>query len=200
MESNAIQETLEEARRGDTAAFERLADAFRPRLEALIRSRLGSKLRPRIETDDIVQETLLRALRSLSAYEDQGPGSFFRWLGGIANHVIMEAAKREKRDLIVPLDAEPAAPLISQSKAAARDERFERLRQSLDGLSPDHRLVILLARIERLPMKDVALRMNRTPEATTQLLWRALQKLKASFGHTDSLHLPPRSLSDGETP
>jgi RNA polymerase sigma-70 factor (ECF subfamily) len=200
MEDDAIGETLKAACRGDSAAFERLAAAHRPRLEALIRRRLGSKLRPRIETDDIVQETLLRALRSLSVYEDEGPGSFFRWLGGIANHVILEAAKREKRDIILPLDAEPAAAVISQSKATARDERFERLQRSLDGLSPDHRLVIVLARIERLPMKEVAVRMGRTPEAATQLLWRALQKLKASFGHTDSLHLPPRSLSDGGSP
>lgn len=200
MEGDAIHETLEKARRGDKAAFDRLASAHRPRLESLIRSRLGSKLRPRVEVDDIVQETLLRALRSLSAYEEEGPGSFFRWLGGIANHVILEAAKREKRDLILPIDVEPASPIISQSKAGARDERFERLRRSLDGLSPDHRLVIVLARIERLPMKEVARRMGRTPDAATQLLWRALQKLKASFGHTDSLHLPPRSLSDGGSP
>jgi RNA polymerase sigma factor (sigma-70 family) len=200
MEGDAIHAILERARQGDTGAFERLAAAHRPRLEALIRTRLGARLGPRIEVDDVVQETLLRALRSLPAYQEQGPGSFFRWLGGIANHVILEAAKREKRDLILPLDVEPASPLVSQSKASARDERFERLRGSLDALSPDHRQVILLARIERLPMKEVALRMGRTPEAATQLLWRALQKLKASFGSTDSLHLPPRSLSDGGSP
>ena len=200
METDAIHETLEKARRGDTVAFDRLAAAHRSRLEALIRSRLGSKLRSRVDIDDVVQETLLRALRSLAAYVDEGPDSFFRWLGGIANHVILEAAKREKRDIILPIDVEPASPVISLSKAGARDERFERLRRSLDGLSPDHRLVIVLARLERLPMKEVARRMGRTPDAATQLLWRALQKLKASFGHTDSLHLPPRSLSDGGSP
>ena len=196
MDGDALARTIEEARRGSAGAFERLAAAHRPRLEALVRTRLGSRLRPRIELDDIVQEALLRALRSMGGYREQGPDSFFRWLGGIANHVILETARREKRDIIVPLDVEPAAGGVSQSKAGARDERFDRLQQSLDGLSPDHRLVIMLARVERLPMKEVARRMDRTPEAVTQLLWRALRKLKDSFGSTDSFHLPPRSLED----
>jgi RNA polymerase sigma-70 factor (ECF subfamily) len=88
----------------------------------------------------------------------------------------------------------------SQSKNLRRRERFERLKGSLAALSPDHRQVILLARVERLSIEDVARRMDRSPEATRQLLWRAMKQLKASFGETDSLHLPPLNLESRSGP
>ena len=48
--------------------------------------------------------------------------------------------------------------------------------------------------IEGLKIKEIAERMNRSPAAVKQLLSRALVKLKASFGETESLHLPDREL------
>jgi RNA polymerase sigma-70 factor (ECF subfamily) len=185
---------VEEARGGSRAAFEKLAAASRGRLLALVEARLGRALRARLAAEDVVQETFLRAFRSLERFEPAGEDSFCRWLGGIAAHVIQEAARREKRDLIVPLLDEVPAGGPSPSKTAARGERFERLQAALDTLSPEHRQVILLARVERLPMTEVARRLERSPQAASQLLWRALGKLKEAFGATDSFHLPPRRL------
>ena len=75
-----------------------------------------------------------------------------------------------------------------------RSERFDRLEEALKTLSPDHRQVITMARVDGLKIKEIAERMNRSPNAVMQLLWRALEKLKASFGETESLHLPDRNL------
>ena len=44
--------------------------------------------------------------------------------------------------------------------------------------------------------QEVAKRMNRSRQAVRQMLWRALLKLKAAFGDTESLHLPQRSLKE----
>ena len=85
---------------------------------------------------------------------------------------------------------------VSQSRDARRNERFERLQRALDSLSDEHRRVVMLARIEKLPIAEVARRLERSPAATSQLLWRALKKLKESFGSTDSFHLPDRRLED----
>ncbi|MCZ6796143.1 MAG: sigma-70 family RNA polymerase sigma factor [Planctomycetota bacterium] len=197
--NNLTEKLIDQARTGDRAAFDELAGRFRERLGALVRSRLGAALRGRIEVADVLQETLLRAFRSLERFERRDDDSFLRWLGGIANNVIREVARREDRELIFADDGEEApAPGVSPSQAGARGERFDRLQSSLDSLSPDHRRVILLARVERLPLKEVAREMNRSPEAATQLLWRALKKLKESFGSTDSFHLPDRRLVDRE--
>jgi RNA polymerase sigma factor (sigma-70 family) len=71
-----------------------------------------------------------------------------------------------------------------------REERWERLEKSLAALSPDHREVIRLARIEGLEVREIAARMGRTPSAVKNLLLRALKELKRSFGDTESLRLP----------
>ena len=79
-----------------------------------------------------------------------------------------------------------------------REERFTRLRKAIDNLSPDHRTVILLSRIEGLMIREIATRMGRSQSAVKNLLLRALRELKKSFGHTDSLHLGSCRFSEEE--
>jgi RNA polymerase sigma-70 factor (ECF subfamily) len=178
------------------AHLEAALEQVRPRVEAFIESRLGPELRRFVEPCDLLQETMLRALRAKDQFTAGSADELFRWLCGIAQHALQEAARRRQRDAAAPLGLEPPGTGTSPEARSRRDERFERLQAALDELSPDHRQVILLARIERLPMKEVAQRMGRTPEAATQLLWRALQRLKRGFGTTDSFGLPDRRLED----
>ena len=87
----------------------------------------------------------------------------------------------------------------SASNAAVRNERFDRLEKALEQLSDEHRRVILLSRIDGLSMKEIAARMERSPDAVMKLLRRALKKLKETFGDTESLSLPARALrTEGE--
>ncbi len=50
--------------------------------------------------------------------------------------------------------------------------------------------MIRLARLEGLKSKDIAARMQRSQDAEHTLLARALQKLRDTFGDTESLGLP----------
>jgi RNA polymerase sigma-70 factor (ECF subfamily) len=192
------RELLTRAQGGDRRAFEELTALYRSRLGSVVYFRLGAVARHQAEVDDVLQESFLRALRSIERFEWKGKDSFFSWLRQIAEHVILEIASREKRRGTLPLDTSaPAADTAAApSRALRREERFDRLEEALRGLSPDHRKVILLAKVERLPIKDVAVKMDRSPDAVTNLLARALACLKASFGDTESLHLPDRMLGD----
>ena len=190
MTENTIGDLLDRVRRGVPGAFEALVQPYRGRLEAVIRARLGRYLQQKVDAEDVLQEVLLRAFKGLSRFRNEREDSFFVWLSGIATYVICEIARREKRQLITLEDATAASEEPPPSTTLRRNERFDRLDAALARLSPEHRQVILLARIDRLPLKDVAHRMGRTPRAASQLLLRALRKLKESFGSTDSLHLP----------
>lgn len=187
---NQTENLVNRARGGDRAALDELVAMHQHRLERWIRSRLGGGIGRKLSVGDIVQETLMKAVKALDRFDWQGEDSFLRWMNRIALNVIREAARREHRKLIVPLDEDVAAQAPTQSADLRRRERFGRLETALDTLSPDHRRVIVLARLKRLPMKEVACRMGRSPEAATQLLWRAMKNLKASFGDTESLNLP----------
>jgi RNA polymerase sigma factor (sigma-70 family) len=78
-----------------------------------------------------------------------------------------------------------------------RSDRFDRLEKALEGLSPEHREVILLSRIKGLRVKEIAERMQRSSNAVSLLLARALKKMRSSLGETESLGLPHRTLKDG---
>jgi RNA polymerase sigma-70 factor (ECF subfamily) len=189
-----IETLVREARGGSRTAFDRLAEIYRERLERFVRSRLGRSLKGRLEADDVLQDTLLRAFCSIGRLEWRGEEAFFSWLGSLAEHVIVSAT--EKKNQTAPLERpfDVPASRVPPSKALRRQERFERLRDSLTALPPDHREVILLARIERLSFKEIGERMGRSSEAAKMLLSRALKALKRGFGNTESLHLPQASL------
>ncbi len=188
--SRATSEALiARAKTGDRSAFDELIVLYQPSLQAVIHKRLGAALKPQAGVDDILQETYLRAFLAIDRFEWQGEGSFFRWLSGIAVKVILEIANREKHTGSVPLDLEIPARESSPSKVLQREERYRRFEKAIASLSPDYRDVLRLVRLEGLSVTEVAKQLNRSPHAVSQLLLRALKKLRQSFKRTGSLRL-----------
>jgi RNA polymerase sigma-70 factor (ECF subfamily) len=197
-EPHESQPLNEAARAGDREAFERIVLHHRRRIRSLVASRLNAHIVFGVCVDDVYQETLLRAYQSIDRFEWRGKDSLFHWLGGIAENVILQVARRRARERGTPLHEDVPVEQVSASRALAREERFRRLEESLDDLTSEHREVIMLVRVEGLPLAEAAQRMNRSPDAVKKLLYRALKKLKAAFGDTESLHLPDRSLEEAE--
>ena len=185
---------IRKAREGDREAFNRLVEQYESPLQTAVQKRIGGYLRRRIEVEDVLQETFLKAWQSLASFEDRGEDSFYFWLKGIAENLLLYWARQHQRRDQLQLDGDVKGTDTSPSDRLRREERFERLQESLAGLSPEHREVILLARVQSLSMKEIAERLGKTPEAVKPLLWRALQKLRLSFGETESFHLPKRNL------
>jgi RNA polymerase sigma-70 factor, ECF subfamily len=93
---------LDAARGGDEHAFRELVEPHRSELHAHCYRMLGSPF----DADDALQETLLRAWRSLAGFERGRP--LRPWLYRIATNVCLDAiAKRPKR--VLPVDYGPPA-------------------------------------------------------------------------------------------
>jgi RNA polymerase sigma factor (sigma-70 family) len=185
------------AKAGDRAAFEEILGRLRPRLELVIGLRLGKHLRDRLDVEDVLQETLLRAWQGLGRFEWKDEASLFSWFSRIAERVILEEAKRRKEKNIEDLESEPSGDAVSPGKALRRKERFQTLREALEALPPDYRQVLLGVWIDGLPVNEIARRMDRSPNAVSHLILRALRKLREIFGDTESLGLPALPL-DGK--
>ncbi|HAK97197.1 MAG TPA: hypothetical protein DCM87_19960 [Planctomycetes bacterium] len=197
MTANDMDALLQEARRGDRKAFERLIAAVEPRLDACIAARTGERLKQTLDVEDIKQETLLRAFSGIDGFAGEDEDSLVRWLAGIAEHVILYRRQRADVRGTARIEGDIPAADDTPSRTMRREERFERLKNAIAALSPEHREVIVLARVDRLPGTEIAHRMNRSRTAVAQLLSRALKKLRERFGDTESLSLPDRSLSEG---
>jgi len=189
------RELVDRAQGGDREALDALIGMHTDRLRAWIERRVGAQLRAKTEVDDLLQETCLWVTRSIARFRWQSEASFYNWLCGIAHHMILKAAKTGADVASLHVGQEGAADSAgSPSRTLAREERFDRLAKALEGLSPEHQQVVRLARIEGLPVKEIAARLGRSPGAVSQLLARALRKLKEDFGETDSLSLPRKTL------
>jgi RNA polymerase sigma-70 factor (ECF subfamily) len=191
------RDLVEEAQRGSREAFDRLVGSIEEPLRSAISRRIGPHLKGEVEgeAEDVFQDTLAHACQSLGRFRWEGEGSFLRWLTGIAEHIILAAADKRRRRSVLELRRPATTPSqVSPIRGMLREERFERLQKALGSLSPDHRRVILLSRIEGLQIQEIAGRMGRSTSAVKNLLLRALKELKRSFGDTGSFRLPDRTL------
>jgi RNA polymerase sigma-70 factor, ECF subfamily len=64
------------------------------------------------------------------------------------------------------------------------DEEARRLEDALDGLSPDHRDVILMRKFEELSFGEIARRTGRSEDACRMLLARAMTALTLRLSGT----------------
>jgi RNA polymerase sigma-70 factor (ECF subfamily) len=181
---------VDHARAGDREAFDRLLARFQGRLRSTVESWSRFQLGAKIEVDDLLQESFVRAFRSLERFEWQGDDSFFRWLCGITKRTLAQAIQEQRASHVTGSHSSAAGSGPTPTKISRRVERFERLEEALQSLTPEYREVLLLSRVEGLKTKEIAARMNRSPNAVKHLIARALRALRKRFGDTESLNLP----------
>ncbi|HLG14304.1 MAG TPA: sigma-70 family RNA polymerase sigma factor [Blastocatellia bacterium] len=181
---------VERVKNGDYHAFSTLFDKYHRRLAVLIHYKLGPDLRRFAEVEDILQETLLEAYRDIDQFKYQKPGSFFNWLSRIADHVIADLARSQRRQKRHAADvvrfrseSNPAGPepvdTKTPSRILAEKEGVFTLIEQLNQLPEDYRQAILLAKVEGLSTQETAERLGKTREATALLLHRAIKRFRS---------------------
>ena len=136
------------AREGDRSARERLAARFLLPLKRFAHGRLPRAARGVLDSDDLVQETLIRALDHVDRFEPRRPGAFLAYLRQILLNQLRDEIRRIKRR---PVGSEPAEDLAadvpSPLEEAIGREALERYEAALGRLSPEHQEAVVM-RIE----------------------------------------------------
>jgi RNA polymerase sigma-70 factor, ECF subfamily len=88
---------LEQLRTGDESAGHRLVERYLNVLQLWARGRLPASARGMVETDDLVQVTLLRALKGMEGFEQRHDGAFFAYLRRILLNVLRDEIRRAQR-------------------------------------------------------------------------------------------------------
>jgi RNA polymerase sigma-70 factor (subfamily 1) len=190
---------LQRLLQGEASAVAEFAELRRPQLASYVGHQLGSALRAKIEPDDVVQETLLRAIRSpqLFTVVSRDP---FNVLCHLAQEAIVEFHRKlieaQKRSAAreVPLQSGSpdsggggvidllVASMTSASMAFSRNQRELSMWKALDTLPEDQRDALRLRYVDGLPTKEIAQRLNKTDGAIRVMLTRSLDKLKQLLG------------------
>jgi RNA polymerase sigma-70 factor (ECF subfamily) len=109
--------------------------------------------RDRVAADDLVQETLERAIKKMHLYEPSGP--FIGWLNTIMRNLFVDRVRRRKLNQTASLDQSPAAEPYQNENQVDRLVLKE-LRVAVDQLPVEQRQVLLMIAVQGLSYEDAA--------------------------------------------
>lgn len=157
-------ELVDLARSGDRDAARELVERYQRRVLGVV---IGMVRNP-ADAQEVVQETFVRAFRNLHGFK--GDSSFYTWLYRIAVNQAIDLQRRESRrssiefDESVSVEDGPFEPLGLGGKAGGENpfdavrnrELGSKIFEAIEGLTPDHRAVILLREIEGLSYEEIS--------------------------------------------
>ncbi len=179
---------VEAAQAGDREALRLLLDRVsRPLYAAVILPRVGNPA----DAEDILRDTLLRAMERLHTFHWTGAG-VFPWLRQIAvNLVIDNVRRRQRRERLEERYERQAADVLPLHHAGAEDlltEQQERavamrmMESSMAALNDRYRRAIELRILEERPREDCAQTLGVTVGNFDVIFHRALAALRKAYG------------------
>lgn len=178
---------VENAQKGDTAAFRRLVERHQRRAFAVA---VGI-VRDENDANEIVQEAFIRVFKSLDKF--QGSSAFFTWLFRIVKNLSIDYIRKPARREVVLYDSHSRAekaetlPFVSRIDGAdpvdaiRRKQLGARIQEALDALPPYHRSVILMREVEGMSYQDMADAMGVSKGTIMSRLFHARQKLQRAL-------------------
>lgn len=180
---------------GDVGAFELLMRRYNQRLFIAARSVLNRDA----DAEDALQETYLRAYRSLGAFE--GRSAVSTWLTRIAlNEALRVRERNTRRTRLHGFDhalQTAATEETTMFAATSRNEDRDKLKLALGTLNDNERTIIMLRLIQGLSTREVAQCTQQTESNVKVVLHRAKLKLADTLTRTTCAELKQELAFDG---
>ena len=180
----AIQRVLA----GDGDGFQTLVERYSHALFRLAYRMTGNEA----DADDVVQETFMRAYRSLANYD--GRAAFTTWLYRIAANYPLDrlSASKRRAEILHPLDQkpegdddtrawQPASTDPGPDRLLLSTEIQARLAAAMEDLTPQERTAFTLRHFEDLSIDEIGAALQLGSNATRNSIFRAVQKLRRNL-------------------
>src|SRR5690606_4197390 len=82
------------AKAGDRLALDDLFRRYLPIVRQIVAVRMGMRLRQLTESDDLVQDALLRVFHGIERFDQRSEGGFRHWLARCVERELIDAARR----------------------------------------------------------------------------------------------------------
>jgi RNA polymerase sigma-70 factor, ECF subfamily len=135
---------LARIRAGDTDALNRLMARHLPALQRWARGRLPVGVRDLEDTADLVQESVIQALKHLDHFEYRREGALQAYLRqAVYNRIRMEFRRKRSRPERAELDSQRETATASPLELAVGHEALERYEEALARLKPEDREAVI---------------------------------------------------------
>ena len=144
---NPLESTLEllaRVRQGDREALDRLFARCLPPLRRWARGRLPAAARGALDTQDLVQDTILNSLRRLDQFESRHEGALQAYLRqAVLNRIRDEARRFSRRPVAAELSESQPVDAASPLDIAIGRQGVARYEAALQRLKPADRVAII---------------------------------------------------------
>lgn len=168
-----------EGLRADADSFGVLVQEHSPMIFRLAWRMTGNEQ----DAEDVVQETFLKAHRSLAAFDARA--SFGTWVYRIAVNCAIDLIRRRRLPAAERSgDGEPDAVEVLHSteplpdRLAFSGQVKRQVVSALSQLSPRERAAFVLRHLEGMPIERIASVLKTRPNAVKQTVFRAVRKLR----------------------
>ena len=184
-EGESSVELLRLAREGNREAVETLCARHRPLLCRWATGRLPRWARDLLDTEDLVQETLVAAIKHLSTFEPRHDGALQAYLRqAVHNRIRNEIHRIQRKPSMEEIGNQHPDKGSSPLEETIGRETLERYEAALERLRDDEREAVVL-RIEMgWAYEQLAQALGKpTPDAARVAVGRALLRLAKEMGH-----------------
>lgn len=172
------RDLIQDARRGDTAAFGELVTRY----QTGVFNVCYRILHQRTDAEDMAQETFIRAHERLHTFDDQR--EFGPWIRRVAANVCLNYL--ESRRVTTPLDDERDADESQRPERQAEvHERSEHIRSALASLPAHYRVVVELRHFQQLSYDEIAAELDIPLSDVKSHLFRARKLLAEKLHASD---------------
>ena len=192
-------ELLSRAQGGDRQAVERIFQRVLPLLFRHAHGRLPAAARGRMDTADVVQDTLAAIIPKLGQFDPAHPERFKAYLKKAARNRVIDEARRVKRQgVAVPAESiQLPSNEMTPAEAVLLREDYERFLRAFRRLPPRERELIAGRLHLGLSYRELAAATGRSSEDAARVaLRRALGRLAewiSGGGEGDEDEKPPRT-------
>ncbi|WP_145352675.1 sigma-70 family RNA polymerase sigma factor [Roseimaritima multifibrata] len=196
--AHSVKQMIAKVREGNAESFGDLLQLYHNYLAVLASTQLDNRLRRRLSTSDLVQETMLAAHRDFAQFRGKSEGELMAWLRQILSNCLSHAIEKnvyaKKRDIRREVGLDTMAKRLDDSmarlahiatdKAASPSEVMMRreLAAELSGqlakMKDSYRDVIVYRNLQGLTFDEIAERMKIKSGAARMLWVRAIAKFK----------------------
>jgi RNA polymerase sigma-70 factor (ECF subfamily) len=183
---------LPAARAGSAEALGQALEACRDYLLRIAQGELGSDLQAKGGASDLVQVTVLDAIRGFAKFEGNTEAELLQWLRRLLLNNLADFTRQyretDKRqiDREVRLEGDSsderggglAAAWPSPSGEAMAHEQAEAIRRAIERLPDDYRRVIVLRYQEERSFEEIGDLLGLTANAARKLLLRAVERVQ----------------------
>lgn len=174
-------------RGGDEEALGELLNRHRNRLRELAARELGPGLRVRVDASDVVQQTILSAIRRLSDFGESDEGQLQAWIERIHQRNVQDTVGMHvgAKKRAISLEASPGplgetihADGVEGNRFVSTSEDTAWLITQVDRLPSDQQAAVKLRHLEGKGLEEISITMGRSKLAVASLIKRDLATLR----------------------